>query len=165
MTDLDEIKDTLWMYSTHEQHPFQLEEAHAALKDGGDVVIDAMIWGLEQDDVDLKLLVLQLLPDFYPNAKRGLPAVRALISDDEDRLVRVTATNIAHVMGDTSDELTRLLTPRLASEDVFEQIISAANLLRLCRSEDAHVLLRRETTREGSPMAEMAASYLEEANA
>ncbi len=162
MTNLDEIKDTLWLYATHQQHPTQVEEAHAALADGGDLLIDGLIWALRQDDIDLKLLALQLLQEHYADAERVLPAVRAMISDDEDRLVRVTAINTAHVMNDTSEDLLPLLSPRLESYDDFERLCAAANLWRLCRSEDANVVLRREAAREGSPMAETALGFLEE---
>jgi hypothetical protein len=64
-------------------------------------------------------------------------------------------------MGDVSDDLIPLLTPRLESEDDFERLGAAANLWRICRSEDAFVVLRREAALEGSPMAAMAAGYLE----
>ncbi len=139
MPDIDEIKDTLWLYSTHENHPWTVDEAHAALKDFGEAVVDGLVWGLQQDDIDLKLLVLVLLQEFYIDAKRVLPAVRALISDDEDRLVRITSINTANVMGDTSEELIPLLKPRLDSEDDFERIFSAANLWRISRSEDESI--------------------------
>lgn len=165
MTKLDEIKDVLWLYSTHKRHPFQEDEAFANLEGFGDLVVDGLIWGLQQDDIDLKLTVLVLLQQHYSDAKRALPAVRALISEDEDRLVRLTAINTANVMGDTSEELIPLLTPKLQSSDDFERVISAAILWRLCRSEDAYVVLRREAAREGSPLAEMAKGYLEEAEA
>ncbi|MBR9802090.1 hypothetical protein GYB59_10515 [bacterium] len=165
MTTLDDLKDTLWLYTTHQQHPLQVEDAHSALGDGGDLVVDALIWGLGQDDVDMKLLVLQLLQHHYTDAERALPAVRSLISDEENRLVRVTAINTANVMGDTSAALIPLLSPRLESEDDFERLFSAANLWRLCRSEDAYVVLRREAAQKDSPMAEMAAGYLEESDA
>ncbi len=165
MANLDEIKDTLWLYATHQQHPTQVDEAHAALKGFGDLVIDGLIWALQQDDIDLKLLALQLLQEHFADAERALPAVRVLISDDEDRLVRVTAINTLNVMNDTSDDLIPLLSPRLESEDAFERLCSAANLWRICRSEDAYFVLRRESAREGSPMAEMAMGYLNEAEA
>ena len=161
MPPLDEIKDSLRLYATHQQHPTQVDETHAALVGFGDLVIDGLIWALRQDDIDLKLLALQLIQEHYADAERALPAVRALISDDEDRLVRVTAINTQYVMGDTSDGLIPLLSPRLESEDDFERLCSAANLWRICRSEDAYVVLRREAAREGSPMAEMAQGYLE----
>lgn len=164
MTSLDKIKDTLWLYATHQQHPSQVDEAHAALNGFGGQVINGLVWALQQDDIDLKLLALTLLQEFYADAERALPAVRALISDDEDRLVRVTAINTAHLMGDTSDDLIPLLSQRLESEDAFERLCSAANLWRICRSEDAYVVLRREAAREGSPMAGMAQGYLEEAD-
>lgn len=99
-----------------------MDEAQAALKGCGELVIDGLIWGLQQDDIDLKLLVLQRLQEHYSNAEGALPAVRALISDNEDRLVRVTAINTANVMGDRSDYLIPLLTPRLESDDDFERI-------------------------------------------
>lgn len=165
MTRLNEIKDVLWLYSTHEQHPTQVGEAYGALKDGGDLAIDGLIWAIQQDDIDLKLLALQLLQGNYADAERALAGVRALVSDEEDRLVRVTAINTLHVMGDTSGELIPLLSPRLESEDTFERLVSAANLWRICRSEDAYVVLRQEAAFKGSPMAEMAQGYLEEAEA
>lgn len=166
MSELDEIKDTLWLYSTHKRHPFQEDEAFAILEGFGELVIDGLIWGLQQDDIDLKLLVLQLLQEFYTDAKRALPAVRALFSDDEDRLVRVTAINTLHLMGDTSDDLLPLLSPRLESQDSFERLFAAANLWRICRSEDAFVVLRREAAGEdGDPSVLMARSYLEETEA
>ena len=165
MTSLDKIKDTLWLYTTHQQHPSQVDEAHAALNGFGDQIINGLIWALQQDDIDLKLLALRLLQEHYSDAERALPAVRALISDDEDRLVRVTAINTLYLMGDTSDDLIPLLTPRLESDDGFERLCAAANLWRISRSEDAYVVLRREAARDGSPMAEMAQGYLEEAEA
>lgn len=166
MTTLDDLKDTLWLYTTHQQHPLQVDEAHSALGDGGDLVVDALIWGLGQNDVDMKLLVLQLLQHHYTDAERALPAVRSLISDEENRLVRVTALNTANVMGDTSAALIPLLSPRLESQDSFERLFAAANLWRLCRSEDAYVVLRREATGEDDdPAVMMARSYLEETEA
>lgn len=164
MTNLDEIRNTLRLYATHQQHPTQVDEAHAVLADGGELVIDGLIWALQQADTDLKLLALQLLQVHYADAERALPAVRKLISDDEDRLVRVTAINTAHLMGDTSDDLIPLLSPRLESGDAFERLCAAASLWRICRSEDAYFVLRRESALEGSPMAEMAQGYLEEAD-
>ena len=107
MTRLDEIKEVLWLYSTHERHPFQENEASANLEGFGDLVIDGLIWGLQQDDFDLKLTVLVLLQEGYSDDNRALPSVRSLISDDEDRLVRVTAINTANVMADTSDDCKR----------------------------------------------------------
>jgi hypothetical protein len=160
MTTLDEIKDTLRLYATHQRHPTQVDEAHAMLKGFGEQIIDGLIWALHQTDIDLKLLALQLLQEHYADAERALPAVRALISDNEDRLVRVTAINTLNVMGDTSEDLIPLLTPTLESDDDFERLCSASNLWRICRSEDAYVVLRRESAREGSPIAEMAVGFL-----
>lgn len=153
----NEIKDTLRLYTTHQQHPSQVDEAHAAIAEGGDLVIDGLIWALQQDDIDLKLLALQLLQEHYADAERALPAVRALISDDEDRLVRVTAINTLNIMGDTSDHLFSLLIPRLASDDGFERLCAAGNLWRICRSEDAFVVLRREAAGEDNDPAVMLA--------
>ncbi|WDI39869.1 hypothetical protein [Bremerella sp. P1] len=76
----------------------QEDEAFANLKDFGDVVIDGLIWALQQRDIDLKLTVLVLLQERYSDAKRAMPAVRALISGMEDRLVRVTAINTLQIM-------------------------------------------------------------------
>lgn len=165
MTSLDEIKDTLRLFATHQQYPTQVDETHAALKSFGNLVIDGLIWALQETDINLKLLALQLLQEHFTDAGRALPALRALISDHEDRLVRITSINTVGIMQDTSDDLIPLLIPRLESDDDFERICSAANLWRLCRSEDAYLVLRRTAAREGSPMAEMAQSYLEEAEA
>lgn len=165
MTELEEIKDILWLYTTFENHPTQVDEAYANLKDYGEIVIDGLIWGLQQGDIDLKLLVLELLQYFYTDAKRALPAVRALISDLELRLVRVTAINTAGILGDTSDEFIHLLTPRIDSEDAFERIFSAGNLWRICRSEDAYFLLRRESAAgDDEPFAIMAQGFLKDDN-
>lgn len=159
MSNLEEIKDVLWMYSTHEQHPSQVDEAHAALGDD-DLVVDALVWALQKNDIDLKLLALQLLQEHFADAKRAMTAVRSLISGNVDRLVRITAINTLHLMGDISDDLVPLLTPRLASDDAFERIFSAANLWRINCSEDAYYVLRQEAAQEGTPMAEMAADFL-----
>jgi hypothetical protein len=162
MSNLEELKDVLRMYSTHEQHPSQVDEAHAALGDD-DLVVDALIWALQQNDIDLKLLVLQLLQHHYTDAKRALPAVRSLISDNVDRLMRITAINTLHLMGDTSDDLVPLLTPRLRSDDAFERILSAGNLWRINRSEDAFYVLRQEAAGDDNePAAMMARSHLDE---
>ena len=163
MSNLEEIKDVLWMYSTHEQHPSQVDETHAALGDD-DLVVDALVWALQENDIDLKLLALQLLQEHFADAKRAMTAVRSLISGNVDRLVRITAINTLHLMGDTSDDLVPLLTPRLASDDAFERIFSAANLWRICRSEDAYFVLRREASLKRSQMAEIARGYLEESD-
>jgi hypothetical protein len=162
MTYLDETKDTVRLYATHHQHPTQVYEAHAALKCFGDFAIDGLIRALQQAKIDLKLLALQLLPERHPHTERALPVVRALISNE---VVRVTAINTLYVMGDTSDDLIALLTPWLESDDAFERLGTAANLWRFCRSEDAYFIMRRQAIRRGSPMAEMAAGYLEEAEA
>lgn len=159
--NLDEIKETLWLYSTHENHPTQVDEAYANLRDGGGAVVDGLIWALQQDDLDLTILALQLLEMFYTHSMPAFSsepqaAVRALISDEEDRLVRLTAINTANVIGDTSEDLIPLLTPRLESEDKIERIVAAGHLWRLNRSEDAYFVLRREAARE-----EMAKEFLD----
>ena len=72
MTELDEIKDVLRPYSTHERHPFQENEAFANLEGFGELVIEGLIWGLQQDDIDLKLTVLQVLQEHYGDAESAL---------------------------------------------------------------------------------------------
>lgn len=47
MDELDEIKDTLWLYTTFENHPTQVDEAFANLKDFGDQVINGLTWGFK----------------------------------------------------------------------------------------------------------------------
>lgn len=162
MTTIEEITNMRRLCTTHEQHPSQVDQAYAAIKGYGDQLINGLKLLLQQEDVDLKLLALQLLQEFYTVAERALPAGRALFSNNEDRLVRVTAINTLHVLGDRSSDLIPLLLPQLESDDDFLRLCAAANLRRICRSEDAFVALLREATREGSPMAEMAQEYLEE---
>ena len=163
MNSLDEIKDILWLYSTHERQPFQADEAFANLNGFGALVIDGLIWGLQQDDSGLKLTVLQLLQEHFADAKRALAAVRSLISDEEDRLVRVTAINTLHVMRDTSNDILPLLKQKLESRDDLERLFAAANLWRICRSEDAYFVLRREAAGDGDdPLTEMARGILED---
>ena len=126
------------------------------------MVVDALIWALEQNDEDLRLLALQLLQNHYPDANLALPAVRSCIRG-EDRLVRVTAIYTCGIMNDTSEELILLLTPKLQSEDGFERIVAAGNLFRISRSEDAYTVLRREMAVGASkPTAFMALEYLKE---
>ena len=96
---------------------------------------------------------------------RALPSIRALISEEENRLVRVTAINTVGIMGDISEDLISLLMPRLESIDDMERILSAGNLWRVGRSEDAYAVLRREAAQRGSPMAEMAAGFIDKAEA
>ncbi|WP_437191325.1 GNAT family N-acetyltransferase [Planctomicrobium sp. SH527] len=155
MTTLDEIKDTLWLYSTSETHSWTLNQAHAELREYGDAVIDGLIWGLQQPDRNLNMLVLGLF-EFFPDASRAFSAIQACISNDTDRLARLTAMSTLHKLGDTSDELIRLLTPRLDSEDVFERLKAAGNLWRINRSEKALAILK-----EGDPY-DMAQDYLDE---
>jgi hypothetical protein len=162
MTTFEEIKDTLWLYTTNENHERTLDEAYAALKVDGDLVVDGLIWALRQEDVALKLLALQLLQHFYTYAQRAIPAIRSCIADDEHRLVQIMAINTIHHMGDTSDELVSLLSPKLESEDAFERIVSAGNLWRICRSEDAYVVLRREAAGDEEPMPIIAKDFLDE---
>tara|TARA_R110002126_G_scaffold39822_3_gene117689 strand:+ start:140 stop:814 length:675 start_codon:yes stop_codon:yes gene_type:complete len=53
--------------------------------------------------------------------------------------------------------------PRIDSEDAFERIFSAGNLWRICRSEDAYTVLRREAAvGDDEPFAMMARSYLKD---
>jgi hypothetical protein len=162
MTTFEEIKDTLWLYTTNENHDRTLDEAYAALKVDGDLAVDGLIWALRQEDVGMKLLALQLLQHFYTCAQRAIPAIRSCIADDEHRLVQIMAINTIHHLGDTSDELVSLLTPKLESEDAFERIVSAGNLWRICRSEDAYVVLRREAAGDEEPMPIIAKDFLDE---
>jgi hypothetical protein len=143
MSDFDDLKDVLWLYSTHENHPTQVDEAYAILREGGKSAIDALIWGLRLGNTDLAILVMELLQQYYTDAKQALPTVRCLIRDDQERLVRVTAISTANELGDCSDELSFLLEQRLESMDRFEQLQSAVGLWRIRRSEDAYRVLRQ----------------------
>jgi len=159
MTTLDEIKDTLWLYSTDETHNWTFNWAHAELREYGDEIIDGLIWGLQQPDRNLNMLVLGLF-EFSPDASRALPVIRAYISDETDRLVRITAMSTLHKLGDTSEDLIQLLTPRLDSEDVFERLTAAGNQWRINRSEKALVILQQEAA--GDYVNDMAQDYLDE---
>lgn len=142
MRHLDELKEVLLIYSTHENHPTQVDEAYAILGESGERAIGALIWGLEQGDTDLAILVMELLQQFYSGAEQALPAVRRLIRDDQERLVRVTAICTANALGDCSEEFSSLLEARLATLDRFEQLQSASGLWRIRRCENAGRILR-----------------------
>ncbi len=142
MSHFDELKDVLLLYSTHENYPTQVDDVYAVLRESGESAIDVLIWGLEQGDADLAILVMELLQHFYSGAQQALPAVRRLIGDDQERLVRVTAICTANVLGDCSEEFSSLLEARLASLDRFEQLQSAMGLWRIGRGENAGRILR-----------------------
>jgi HEAT repeat protein len=143
MSHFDDLKDVLLLYSTHENHPTQVDEAYAILRESGESAIDVLIWGLQQGDTDLAILVMELLQQFYSGAQQALPAVRRLIRDDQERLVRVTAICTANELGDCSEEFCSLIADRLESVDRFEQLQSAMGLWRIRRSEDAYRVLRQ----------------------
>ena len=88
--ELEEVIDQLWLYSTHEEDPWTVDRAFAAIRDHGEVAIDGLIWALGQKDLDLLILALRLLREFGEAGKRALPAVEKCLLD-ERRLVRVTA--------------------------------------------------------------------------
>jgi len=155
MTTLDEIKDTLWLYATDETHSWTFNWAFAELRGYGDEVIDGLIWGLQQPDRNLNMLVLRLF-EFFPDASRAFSAIRACISDDTDRLVRLAAMSSLHDLGDVSEDLIQLLTPRIDSEDFVERVTAAGNLWRINRSEKALAILQ-----ERDPY-NMAQDYLNE---
>ncbi|WP_437193311.1 GNAT family N-acetyltransferase [Planctomicrobium sp. SH527] len=155
MTTFDELKDTFWLYSTDETHNWTFNWAFAELRGYGDEVIDGLIWGLQQPDRNLNMLVLGLF-EFFPDASRAFPATRACISNDTDRLVRLTAMSTLHNLRDTSENLIRLLTSRLDSEDFVERVTAAGNLWRINRFPKALAILQ-----EGDPY-NMAQDYLDE---
>lgn len=97
MSDLDEVIDQLWLHATFEEDPWTVDRAFAAIKDDGEVAIDALIWALGHKDLDLKVLALRLVLEFGSEAKRALPAVINCISD-RDRLVRTTAMEYVRFM-------------------------------------------------------------------
>lgn len=82
--------EQLWLHSTHEEDPWTVDRASAAIKDHGEVAIDGLIWALGQDDIDLLILALRLVREFGEAGKRALPAVGKCLLD-ERRLVNVTA--------------------------------------------------------------------------
>jgi hypothetical protein len=160
MSKFAEVTNQLWLHTTFENDPCTVDRAFAAIRDNGEFAIDGLIWALHQDDVNLKLLALQLFQEHYADATRALPAVRFCIRG-EDRLVRVTAINTCGVMNDTSEELIPLLTHKLESEDDFERIVAAGSLLRISCSEDAYIVLTREAAAgNDKPTAVMSREYL-----
>lgn len=90
MSNLDEVIDQLWIHATFEEDPWTVDRAFAAIKDDGEVAIDAWIWALGHKDLDLKILALRLVREFGTEAERALPSVIECLSD-RDRLVRITA--------------------------------------------------------------------------
>jgi len=53
------------------------------------------------------MLVLRLF-EFFPESSRAFPAIQACISNDTDRLVRLTAMGTLHKLGDVSEDLIQL---------------------------------------------------------
>ncbi len=90
MSDLEEVIDQLWLHATFEEDPWTVDRAYAAIRNDGDVVVEGLIWALNEQDVDLKMLALRLVREFGESGGRALPAVRRCLVDD-CRLVRVTA--------------------------------------------------------------------------
>jgi hypothetical protein len=121
-----------------------VEEGHSLLEKYSEHRNAALIWGLRQSDYDIKKLVLDLLREYYAAAERVLPCVRSLISDDEGLFIVALAIETVGVMGDTSDELIQLITPRLQSRFPRERVVAASNLWRISRSDEAWDILKRE---------------------
>ena len=94
MSDLEEVIDQLWLHSNCEEDPWTVDRAFSAIRDDGEVAIDGLIWALEQNDLDLKILALRLVREFGREAKMALPAVIDCLSN-ENRLVWITAMETA----------------------------------------------------------------------
>jgi hypothetical protein len=164
MSELEEVIDTLWLYTTNETEPWTVDRAFQAIQSFGEVAIDGLIWGIEQDDLELQMLSLQLLRHYGTRALSALPALVSCI-ESEKRLVRLTAMESAGMLRASATSIIPLLLPLLVSEDEVERVMAAGNLLRIGRSEMAVEVLREITARPSNAefgVAEFAVYYLRE---
>lgn len=99
--ELEEVIDQLWLHATHEEDPWTVDRAFAAIRDHSEVAIDGLIWALGQKDLDLLILALRLVREFGQAGKRTLPAVEKCLKD-ERRLVRVTARETVKLVQETA---------------------------------------------------------------
>jgi len=161
---LEDVIEALCQHATDEDDPWTVDRAFADIKDAGELAIDALIWALQQPDVNVKLLALQLLQEFYTEGNRACPVVRVCILD-ENRLVRLTAINTARILGDCSPELVPHLNPMLTSTDDLERILAAGILWQCFNSDAAHTLLNQFSAEGGDSSAGLMARYCLESNA
>tara|TARA_A100001391_G_C5066250_1_gene277253 strand:+ start:846 stop:1307 length:462 start_codon:yes stop_codon:yes gene_type:complete len=118
MSDLQDVIDQLWLHATFDEDPWTVDRAFAAIKDDGEVAIDALIWALGNEDLDLKLLALRLVREFGPEANRALSGVINCISDRK-RLVRITARETAGSWGTAAKTAMPMILPNLKIRGCF----------------------------------------------
>jgi hypothetical protein len=164
MPELEDVIEALCLHATDEDDPWTVDRVFADIKDAGELAVDALIWALQQPDVNVKLLALQLLQEFYTGAKKACPVVRVCILD-ENRLVRLTAINTARILDDCSPELVPLLNPLLTSTDDVEKVLAAGILWRCFNSDAAHTLLSQASAEGEDSSTGLMARYCLENNA
>lgn len=157
MSDLAEIIDTLWLHATDEEDPWTVDQAWAMIRPFGDAALKAIVWAVQQDDLNLRLLGLRLLRQYDPPAFASLPAVAECIGSEE-RLIRLAAIETAGLMRHGAASVIPRIQPHLDSDDEVERVIAAGNLLRITKSGLALAVLK-ESMASGSAGAAMFASY------
>ena len=165
MNDLAEVIDTLWLYSTYEEDPWTVDRAFQAIQPFGDAALEGLMWAVQQDDLNLRLLGLRALREYAPAVVAlpavALPAVADCI-DSGDRLVRLAAVETAGLMRVGALSVVPRILRLLNSEDELERVIAAGNLLRITGSEEVSAVLRELMTNENAGVAMYAAHYLRE---
>ncbi|MCH7689277.1 MAG: HEAT repeat domain-containing protein, partial [Planctomycetes bacterium] len=161
MNDLEEVIDTLWLYSTHEEDPWTVDRAFQAIQPFGDAALEGLVWAVQQDDFNLRLLGLRVLREYNDPAVVALHAVANCI-DSGNRIVRMTAIETAGLMRAGASSVVPWILPHLNSDDQLERAIAAGNLLRITGTEEASAVLRELMTNENAGVAMYAAFYLRE---
>ena len=161
MNDLEEVIDTLWLYSTNEEDPWTVDRAFQAIQPFGDTALEGLVWAVQQDDLNLWLLGLRVLREYNSQAVVALPAVANCI-DSGNRLVRMAAIETAGLMRAGALSVVPRILGHLNSDDQLEQAIASGNLLRIAGTEEASAVLRELMANENAGVAMYAACYLRE---
>lgn len=161
MSDLAEVIDVLWLYSTAEEDPSTVERAWKAIQPFGDAALEGLIWALQQEDRSLRLLSLRVLREFDPPATAALPAVSECIGSEE-RLIRLAAIETAGLMRHEAASVVPRIRRHLDSSDELERVIAAGSLLFITGSVEANAMLGEMMTNPNAGVAMTAAFYLRE---
>jgi hypothetical protein len=161
MSDLQEVVDVLWMFSTDEEDPWTVDRAFQAIQAFGDAALEGLVWAIQQDDLNLRLLCLRVLREYDPPALVALSAVGGCIEGD-NRLVRLAAVETAGSMRADAGSLVPRILACLDSDDDLERVIAAGNLLRITGGEYPIEVLREEMATGNAGIALVAAFYLRE---
>ena len=84
INDLDEVIDTLWLFSTDDEDPWTVERVFQAIQPFGDAAIEGLVWAVQQDNFNLRLLGLRVLRECDPTAVVALPAVVAVPTNTDN---------------------------------------------------------------------------------